>query len=167
MKYEVFTMCRKHSPRDSVFVTKRMEEGLSYDEAVAELREAENKALEKSGWYAHIVDFDPGKSDTAYNAHTHGFVDTYNHPDFQITLHLPAQTSMSIFSILHHRVKIEGLRFKDGEVSDKVLADYKVKFIKRIESGRPVLRVVMPTEDGKLEQEELTGEYAAQYTVET
>ena len=56
-----------------------------------------------------------------------------------------------------------GISFKAGDTSDKVLAgDYDVMFVNAEECGRPVLRIILPDAQGNFENCE-EEEYDAQW----
>ena len=157
----------KHRPSHTDYVRELMDNGMSEEDAVADLLKKEQEALQKYGWLVHVVESDDSTSNN-FNAHTHGFVDSYNHPDIQITLTMPPAQIMRIFNVIHYRIKDGGIRFQDGEISDQILANgYKVKFIKKDESGRPVLSVILPDPQGHLEEADMDAEYAEQYSVKT
>ncbi len=115
----------------------------------------EAKWLQEPGWYAHYVE--PDKPKGVANFHTHGFVENAKHPDFQIVLHVPVRLGHMLFNILWHMIK-GGMTFKDGDVSDKFLHGYDVKFVNAKDGQRDVLRIIMPDEQGRLERDDFEGE---------
>lgn len=83
------------------------------------------------------------------NVHTHG-MEKYNHLDFQIVLALNPQITGIILNNMGLRVQA-GETFKSGEVLSDVLADgYKVRLIETEETGRRVLRLLLPDENNNL-----------------
>lgn len=78
----------------------------------------------------------------ACNAHTHG-MEKYNHPNFQIVLQLPAQDTGYILNTLGLRVQ-SGERFRAGDLVEGIFLDCPVRLDEFEESGRKVLRVIIP-----------------------
>ena len=57
-----------------------------------------------------------------------------------------------------------GDRFSEGDIADRILSEpYKVKFIRATESGREVLRLIIPDAAGNLERDLMEPAYARQY----
>lgn len=142
---------------------------------MAELKAKERAMLTKFGWYAHIVVGDP-QSPTGVNYHTHGFEETLGHRDLQIVLPgMSKDQCHRLASELYSQIK-GGRKFRNNSETT-VLAEargpghssYRVKFIEVKESGRLVLRVVLPTPDGYLEPKDVGDNddpaYALQWTV--
>lgn len=107
---------------------------------------------EDTGWFAHAI-FSHPDSPTGWSAHTH-IHQRYNHPDFEIVLPISGELTSLIFNQLVERVKA-GERFKAGDVCEALWTSedhksYNVTFIDAIESGRKVLRVVIPDLHGNL-----------------
>lgn len=110
-----------------------------------------NKA-KKPNWWIHcikngmkceisgeeILDMIP----LAANFHTHG-MEQYNHPDFQLVLNYDAETACYILNTLGSRV-CAGERFKDGDYVKGVFEDCDVRLEVYEETGRNVLRVIIP-----------------------
>ena len=123
----------------------------------------EKELLEKFGWYVHFVIDD---DDYPYNVnyHTHGLADSWDHLDLQIVLNVGPEMAYGIFKTVIDLVKA-GHKFADGEISKEVLQnEYGVKFFSTIEMGRPVLRLIIPDEDGNTDDGSFTdSKYARQY----
>lgn len=114
---------------------------------IKDVEKWEKEQSEKHGFYAHLV---PDEEDSLYfNAHTHGFVSSWNHSDFQIVLPIDANIIMTIFHRLAERVK-NGDKFEAGTRVEGVIKNYYVQFETAHESGRDVLRVVLPDPNGHL-----------------
>ena len=80
------------------------------------------------------------------NAHTHG-MGKYNHLDFQIVLAMPPELIGHLLNDLGLRVQA-GQKFKDGDVIDDLLANgYLMRLVEVEETGRNVLRVLIPDEN--------------------
>lgn len=85
-----------------------------------------------------IHDMVPGSA----NFHTHG-MDKYNHPDFQLVLGCNMQLAGYILNTLGARVRA-GERFKDGDYVKGIFEDCDVRLDTYEETGRNVLRVIVP-----------------------
>lgn len=85
-----------------------------------------------------INDMIPG----AANFHTHG-MEKYNHPDFQLVLNYDLQMAGYILNTLGDRV-CAGERFKDGDYVKGIFEDCDVRLDTYEETGRNVLRVIIP-----------------------
>ena len=76
------------------------------------------------------------------NAHTHG-MKKYHHPDFQIVLHISDEDIGYILNSLGLRVQA-GEQFKAGDLVEGIFEDCSVRLDSFEESGRRVLRVIIP-----------------------
>jgi hypothetical protein len=113
------------------------------------------------GFYAHYVVAD----DASVNIHTHGCIESWQHPDLQIVLPIGVAADV-IFNALIDRVKA-GERFAPGERADLVLTEtlsIVVAFIAAAEGQRFVLRVILPDRQGRLDKGVMEAEYARQYS---
>lgn len=121
----------------------------------------EREFLAKDGFFAHLVPDET--SPLGFNAHTHGFELTWNHPDLQIVFPVDGQVAMGLFWAAVAHIK-EGSVFSDGDVVARIAGnEYKVKFVKVQESGRDVLRMILPDKEGNLDVETITGKFRHQY----
>jgi hypothetical protein len=116
---------------------------------------------EKYGWYFHMVNEDPN-SPTGINAHTHGVLEKYNHPDFQVVLPVDPKIIQNIFSTVVENVK-NGQKYKSGEIYTDVIKNYSVKLLEFEEGNRTVLRIIFPDKSGNLEEKEIGDFFAIQY----
>lgn len=131
-------------------------------EAVAKLAIERTAAkIAEYGWVSHVVDQDPDVP-TGFNAHTHGFSETLQHPDFQIVLRVPPRICHDIFAGLFLRVQ-QGDRFQAGRRYDRVIQGYEVLLLKAQESGREVLRIILPDPNGCLDLEQLAEPFCTQF----
>ena len=106
-------------------------------------------------WIIHFIGNgvfcpDCGKVETGFpqyicNAHTHG-MEKYGHPDFQVVIHMSTQNIGYVLNLLGLRVQA-GERFSAGDLVSGVFEDCPVRLDAFEETGRQVLRVVIP--DGK------------------
>lgn len=77
------------------------------------------------------------------NSHTYG-LEKYNHPEFQCVLNLNDGLIMYTLNSLGVRVAA-GERFHEGQlITDLFEGDVNARLDKAIESGRTVLRVILP-----------------------
>ena len=79
------------------------------------------------------------------NAHTHG-MEKYGHPDFQLVIHMPQEDMKYILNTFGLRVQA-GERFNAGDLVEGIFLDCSVRLDEACESGRKVLRIVIP--DGR------------------
>lgn len=110
----------------------------------------EVEQLKKYGFYIHLV-FDEQNMPNNTNIHTHGIQSNFNHPDLQICLPLSKGQALSVIHSIVEKIK-SGESFKtDVEYVDILAKNYKLKFIKAIECGREVLRVILPDIDNQFD----------------
>ncbi len=120
----------------------------------------ERQYMEKYKWVWHGV-FD--EHSRFVDAHTHGLAEHFGHMDLQITLPLSPSRIQEVFNGLVAQIAA-GMRFVEGELYDDLLcAPFKVKFIRAIECGREVLRMIVSDEAGNLDREVMDPSFAQQY----
>lgn len=85
------------------------------------------------------------------NFHTHG-MEKYNHQDFQMTLGYPHEEICRILNTLGLRVQA-GERFKNGEMVSGIYEDCDVRLTEFEETGRMVLRVIIPDKHNRFPEE--------------
>lgn len=132
------------------------------------LKNLEREAQKKFGWYIHIVDRGDDSCPYGFNAHTHNLRKILDHPDLQIVFPLPQDIVQPIFTNLVTMMKNENRRYTAGEVYYPHNGDksYPITFINAIESGREVLRVILPDRYGKVLQDEFEDDrYIDQYII--
>lgn len=83
----------------------------------------------------------------ACNAHTHG-MEKYGHMDFQIVLGLPPEDIGYILNTLGLRVQA-GEFFHAGDYVSGIYSDCDVRLDKYEETGRQVLRVMIPDQENR------------------
>lgn len=88
----------------------------------------------------------------ACNAHTHG-MERYHHMDFQMVLYLPFEEIGRILNTLGLRVQA-GERFHDGNLVSGIYEDCDIRLDEYEETGRRVLRVVIPDKYNVFPEEE-------------
>ena len=155
-------MNQKHKQECACGVCDQVRAGVPLEEARANFKAWENEALEKHGWYVHYVGADEDVP-TGYNAHTHGLVEKYGHPDLQIVCPLPPQVAHGTFWNIVNRIAA-GEKFKNGDIVENIAGNgYKVKFVNAWENDRLVLRVIIPDKHHNLDRDTLTGNFELQY----
>ena len=107
---------------------------------------------EKPEWIIHLVadgvaceccgNEENSFPEYACNAHTHG-MDKYGHMDFQVVLLMSAQETGRLLNTMGNRVRA-GERFKAGDLVSGIYEDCDIRLDEFEESGRTVLRVVIP-----------------------
>lgn len=141
-------------------ICQMVQEGMTYEQAWEKYREWEKEQMDKHGWIVHFVQNDE-RYPTNTNHHTHGLTETYNHPDLQVVVPMPAKSVHNVFIQLIERIKA-GEKFKHGDVAENVVNKYSVKFHDAYEGDRHVLRVIVPDVDNNLERD-MKGGLAHQY----
>ena len=106
---------------------------------------------QKIDWVIHLVANgacdECGEIETGFlpymcNAHTHG-LERYGHLDFQMVLFLPTEEIGLILNTLGLRVQ-SGERFRSGDMVSGIYEDCDVRLDEYEETGRKVLRVIIP-----------------------
>lgn len=125
---------------------------------------------QKIDWIIHLVANgacdECGKVETDFlpymcNAHTHG-LERYRHLDFQMVLQLPPEEIARILNTLGLRVQ-SGERFRPGDMVSGIYEDCDVRLDEYEETGRKVLRVIIPDANNVFpEQETCAAPYCMQ-----
>ena len=106
---------------------------------------------QKIDWVIHLVangacdecgEIEAGFLPYMCNAHTHG-LERYGHLDFQMVLFLPTEEIGRILNTLGLRVQ-SGERFQSGDMVSGIYEDCDVRLDEYEETGRKVLRVIIP-----------------------
>jgi hypothetical protein len=124
---------------------------------IAEIKSISERMIEQHGFVVNFVF--PVNEDGDWNIHTHGLVDSCEHPELQICLGVPQQIAMTIIHDIVKRIK-GGERFEHGQVNDELIHDFSIRFI---EVNPKLIRLIMPDKDGKYLESELSGVYKNQY----
>ena len=112
-------------------------------------------------WVIHLVAnmtcSECGKEENGFfpytcNAHTHG-MERYGHLDFQIVLLLPPYEIARILNTMGMRVQ-HGERFQTGDYVSGIYEDCPIRLDAFEETGRTVLRVIIPDEYGVFPEDE-------------
>lgn len=115
-------------------------EGITHDDAMHRLQIRDAHNLEQIGWVVHAITDLP-------TAHTHGLEENFGHPDFEVWLPVSPRQRYQLLAALAVAVKA-GQRFQAGD-EDRTVFSVPVRFVKRTETGRTVLRAVFPDAAGK------------------
>ena len=113
---------------------------------------------QKIDWIIHVIASEEfcelcGKMEKNFpdymaNMHTHG-MEKYGHLDFQIVLDIPSNVAGTILNDMGLRVQA-GEKFKSGDVLSDILADgYDVHLLEVEETGRRVLRLLLPDPENR------------------
>lgn len=120
------------------------------------IQQWETDQLIRQGWYMHFI-IDDG------SVHTHGIADRWGHPDLEIMLPLEMELLASILHTVVDRIK-KGERFEAGKRYRRVIKGYWVAFVKAMEGGRGVLRLILPDQHGNISEDEIEeGPFKDQY----
>ena len=119
-------------------------------------------AAEDGHFVIHHVSDDQRNSPSGVNCHTHGLTESCGHRDLQITLPIRPTVAAAVLNHLHHLIAKCGMRFNPGDRT-KMFADChaELTFVSATESGRAVLRVVLPDPAGELDYERMDPLYRA------
>jgi hypothetical protein len=150
---------RNHKPNQKPICLCAM----CHRDAAARLRwEAEQ--LAKHGYYFHFVlPEDDEEAAMCINAHTHGLSDTFAHPDLQIVFPVEEQLAGEIFEPFVCEIR-QGKKFNSGDrVPFPFNDEFEFLLVDAIESGRPVLRIIIPDNNGRLAKDEIDPEFRCQY----
>ena len=93
-----------------------------------------------------------GYIEGACNAHTHG-MEAYDHKDFQVVLNYNPGIIGYILNTLGERVR-NGEKFKHGDLVEGIFLDCPIRLDEYEETGRTVLRVIVPDKNNVFPDEE-------------
>ena len=127
---------------------------LSCEKGPEYAREQEEKWMREMGWYAHLVE---------NNYHTHGFDQTFNHPDIQIVVPLDPKLLHNLANCVIDRIKA-GNTIVPNERTPGIIKGLDVLFIETTEGDRPVLRMILPDPQGNVERDKIEPPWDTQYT---
>lgn len=123
-----------------------------YDDPFSKFRSWEIEMLKQYGWYVHFV-MDDNTCPNYINFHTHGLLETFNHPDLQICFPISNESAHAIFNTIVEQI-IPGLQFQPAVKYGQIIGGgFKLEFINATECNRKVLRIVFPNKDGGYEGE--------------
>lgn len=116
-----------------------------------ELQNKMREDIEKHGFCVHFVIYTakPPSRRRYQSIHTHGLEQSQGgHYDLEITLPVSGEDAAEVISNVVDKIK-KGKEFRDGDIESGILVGYDVKFVKRKESGRDILRILLPDRDGR------------------
>lgn len=128
---------------------------------IDELVKREDEQMKLHGWIAHAV-MDDTSLPLGFNYHTHGLNETFGHLDFQIVAPVDLKIAHSIVNILIKKIK-DGEKFKDGDRVSDVIKKYDLIMMLAEECDRPVLRIILPDQDGNLLKHNMATPYDCQW----
>lgn len=131
------------------------------EEIARRMQRYHDEKMAEYGWYVHFV---PNDDTTPFrvNIHTHGVTESWHHPDLQIVIPLPEKVAHSILINAVNLVK-EGTRFHAGDKTDGLLESFPVGFAVAHETGRDVLRLILPDKEGRVARDMMADPYSRQY----
>ncbi len=103
-------------------------------------------------WIIHYILDNPGPYPYLCNAHTHG-MEKYRHPDFQMVLNLPQEHICYLLNTMGMRVQ-GGETFHDGDMVSGIYEDCSIRLKKVRETGRDVLRLIIPDKHNRFPEDE-------------
>jgi len=124
--------------------------------------ERERESMKKYGWFARVV---PGHPETpfGFSVHTYGFDKTWKQPDVQIVYPMPPETAYDIIYTITKLLE-KGVALAPGrDYEDSILHDLTVRFAWTTESGRRLLRAILPDKKNRVKKGEITGDFARQW----
>lgn len=128
---------------------------------VKKIKIDQSEMMKKYGWFAHYVPNDED-SPTGFNAHTHGFEDSWGHPDVQIVVGMPQAQLHGILIVIANLLK-KGETFEPGRKYEEILQGYPVTFAWAKEGSRRLLRMILPDKDGGVMRDEIQAPYSIQW----
>ena len=123
------------------------------------------QAKRKVDWIIHLVgnhtcdecqEEESGFIPGTCNAHTHG-LEKYGHMDFQLVLAYPMDIIGYILNEFGERVQ-SGQKFKAGDMVEGIFLDCPVRLDEYEETGRTVLRVIVPDKNNIFPEDESCAE---------
>ena len=108
--------------------------------------------MKKYNWIIHVI-CNGYRTDQMRNCHTHG-MEKYQHMDFQIVLNYPDDHIGYLLNTICEKV-VRGERFSAGDMVAGLYEDCAIRLDSAIESGRPVLRLIIPDKYNRFPEEPL------------
>ena len=106
-----------HDP--NCWIGQQRAAGLTDDQIRKKKAEWEDQQMREFGWFGHYI----GGHETlpiGVNFHTHGFDQTFKHPDVQIVVNCGMETCHNIFHGIADRIRA-GERFEHGKTYDGII----------------------------------------------
>ena len=112
----------------------------------------QQQMLDTHGWFIHHV-FDADQTPNNINYHTHGLRENLDHPDLQLCLPIRQEDAHALFELAVAAIR-NGDRFEAGKDFADILPNgYRLQFMHVQESGRRVLRMLVPDASGGYSEE--------------
>lgn len=123
--------------------------------------EWEEEMLEKHQFYIHyVIDADlPYKVDI----HTHGLRENFDHPNLQIVLPLDEKNAKGILHAAANFIKDGGCFLPNKTYSKLLKGAFEIKFVKAVNHGEEILRMIIPDKLNNLSYDKMDQEYKKQY----
>lgn len=113
------------------------------------------KNKEPITWIIHYI-IDAVGPGGMINTHTHG-MNAYGHLDFQVVLNLPPEHIGYLLNTMGSRVQ-NGERFHPGQLVSGIYEDCPIQLKKYRETGRDVLRIIIPDKNNRFPEDALCEE---------
>lgn len=124
--------------------------------------EQEREFMKEFGWFARVVQ-QGHDAPFGFSVHTYGFDKTWKQPNVQIVYPMHPGQAMDIIYVIAQMVE-KGEKLEPGrDYFDVILEGYNVRFAWAMESGRRLLRAILPDEEGRVARGEITGKFAKQW----
>jgi len=130
------------------------------DSVLAQARR--NALMKEYGWVADIFIEDDKQTPMGFNIHTHGLGEKFNHLNFQIVMPMPPETAHAMFVVLVEKLE-EGQVFEAEKLYSDIIDIYDITFKLAEETGRKVLRLIVPDKEGNLFPDDLEGNFKKQW----
>ena len=111
--------------------------------------------MQDTDWIIHCV-INETVPDKTLNSHTHG-MGKYSHPDFQLVLPYKKEDVMYLLNAIGHRVQ-NGEKFRAGDMVKGLYEDCEVRLDLVMETGRLVLRLIVPDKSNRFPEDPLCEE---------
>ena len=115
------------------------------------------ESIDLYGWVVHYV-YDDKMCPAKVNIHTHHVQESFGHKDIQVCLNLKPELVHRLLVNIVNNIKT-GVKYEPGKKYGNIVDNFKLEFIEATESGRKVLRLLIPDENGGY-----SGPYAEQLT---
>ena len=111
----------------------------------------EDSMIEQYGFYIHYV---PDTENEYVDCHTHGLTQSFDHPELQIVLSIPAAVVVSIMHDIVDMIR-DGRKLEDGDLLDKIIESSPVLLAKmKDKDAQEYFRIVLPDKNWKLPTDE-------------
>jgi len=115
------------------------------------------KMLDEHGWIVDLI-----RDGDKPNFHSHYLESYLGHKDIQLVYPLPDNLVGGIMHTVVGNIK-KGRKYKAGDITSSVLEGLDVLFVEATETGRTVLRIILPDKEGRLKPGEIISPYDMQW----